>query len=284
MELKKIAVMGAGLMGTGITQVVASGGYSVFIRDISADILDKSKAKIEGSLKKAAGKGRISEEDVNNILGRITFTEDIKEALTDTDLVIEAVPEILDLKKKVFAEMENAADPATIFATNTGELSIARIAGAVSKKDRVIGTHWFFPPTVMKLIEVVVAPETSQETVDTTVAFCKSVGKATVLCKDSSGFITSRAIAALKAECFRIYEEGIATPEDIDAAMRLGFNHPMGPFEMTDMIGLDTVYNGMMGMYEVYGDRYKPTETMKNLVEKGDLGQKTGKGFYDHKK
>jgi len=284
MELNKIAVMGAGLMGTGITQVVASGGYPVYIRDISADILGKSKAKIEGSLKKAAGKGRISEEDVNDILGRITFTEDINEALADTDLVVEAVPEILDLKKKVFSEMEKVADPATIFATNTGELSIARIADAISVKDRVIGTHWFFPPTVMKLIEVVVAPETSQETIDTTVAFCKNVGKATVLCKDSSGFITSRAIAALKAECFRIYEEGIATPEDIDTAMRLGFNHPMGPFEMTDMIGLDTVYNGMMGMYEVYGDRYKPTETMKKLVENGDLGQKTGKGFYNHKK
>jgi len=284
MELNKIAVMGAGMMGTGIAQVVAMGGYPVSVRDIAADFLDKSKARIEKKLKELVEKGRLSEQDAKNISSRMTFTEDLKAAVTDADLIIEAVPEDLELKRKVLTELEKMAKPSAIFASNTSELSIRSLASSTRRPKQVIGTHWFFPPQVMKLIEVIVTPETSGETLETTVTFCKKIGKETVICKDAQGFITSRAISALVAECMRIYEEGIASIEDIDKAMRLGFNHPMGPFQLMDMSGLDVVYHALEGLTKVYGDRFKPAQAMAQLVENGNFGQKTGKGFYNYHK
>jgi 3-hydroxybutyryl-CoA dehydrogenase len=199
-------------------------------------------------------------------------------------LIIEAVPEDLKLKRKVFTELEKMAKPSAIFASNTSELSISSLASSTRRPKQVIGTHWFFPPLVMKLIEVVVTPETSGETLEATVTFCKKIGKETVICKDAQGFITSRAISALVAECMRIYEEGIASIEDIDKAMRLGFNHPMGPFQLMDMSGLDVVYHALEGLTRVYGDRFKPTQAIAQLVENGSFGQKTGKGFYNYRK
>jgi 3-hydroxybutyryl-CoA dehydrogenase len=282
MELKKTAIVGAGLMGTGIAQVMATAGYPVALKDISDEVLNKSKSKIEKSLSRAAAKGKVTEEDMKNILGHITLTLETKAALEDADFVIEAVPENLELKQKVFAEMDGIAKPSAILATNAGELSISKIAEATSKQDRVIGTHWFFPPTVMRLIEVVRGAKTSQETVDITVELCKKVGKETVVCKDSPGFITSRAIGIFTAECLRILDEGVASAADIDKAIKLGFNHPMGPLEITDMAGIDTVYHGMKNLAKVYGERFEPTETMRKLYEEGNLGQKTGKGFFDH--
>jgi 3-hydroxybutyryl-CoA dehydrogenase len=282
MELKKTAIVGAGLMGTGIAQVMATAGYPVALKDISDEVLNKSKSKIEKSLSRAAAKGKVTEEYMKNILGHITLTLETKAALEDADFVIEAVPENLELKQKVFAEMDGIAKPSAILATNAGELSISKIAEATSKQDRVIGTHWFFPPTVMRLIEVVRGAKTSQETVDITVELCKKVGKETVVCKDSPGFITSRAIGIFTAECLRILDEGVASAADIDKAIKLGFNHPMGPLEITDMAGIDTVYHGMKNLAKVYGERFEPTETMRKLYEEGNLGQKTGKGFFDH--
>jgi len=282
MGLNKIAVMGAGLMGTGIAQVVATGGYDVSVRDISADILNKSKARIEQKFKESVGKGRISEQEGKNALSRINFTEDIKIAATGADFIIEAVPENLELKRKVFSELDRIAKPLAIFASNTSELSISSLASSTSRPRQLIGTHWFFPPQVMKLIEVIVTPETSQETLETTVAFCEKIGKETVVCKDAQGFITSRAISALNAECLRILEEGIASIEDIDRAMRLGFNHPIGPFQLMDMSGVDVVFHSLEGLARVYGDHFKPTQTMSKLVENSHLGQKTGKGFYNY--
>jgi 3-hydroxybutyryl-CoA dehydrogenase len=282
MELKKTAIVGAGLMGTGIAQVMATAGYPVALKDISNEVLNKSKSKVEKSLSRAVAKGKVTEEDMKNILGRITLTLETKAALEDADYVIEAVPENLELKQKVFAEMDSIVKPSAILATNAGELSISKIAEATSTEDRVIGTHWFFPPTVMRLIEVVRGAKTSQETVDITVDLCKKVGKETVVCKDSPGFITSRAIGIFTAECLRILEEGVASAADIDKAIKLGFNHPMGPLEITDMAGIDTVYHGMMNLAKVYGERFEPTETMRKLYEEGNLGQKTGKGFFDH--
>ena len=284
MELNKIAVMGAGMMGTGIAQVVAMGGYPVSVRDIAADFLDKSKARIEKKLKELVEKGRLSEQDARKISSRMTFTEDLKAAVAEADLIIEAVPEDLELKRKVFTELEKMAKPSAIFASNTSELNISSLASSTRRPKQVIGTHWFFPPQVMKLIEVVVTPETSGETLETTVAFCKKIGKETVICKDAQGFITSRAISALVAECMRIYEEGIASIEDIDKAMKLGFNHPMGPFQLMDMSGLDVVYHALGGLAKVYGDRFKPAQAMAELVENGSFGQKTGKGFYNYPK
>jgi 3-hydroxybutyryl-CoA dehydrogenase len=282
MELSRIAVMGAGLMGTGIAQVVAMGGYTITIRDIAADFLSKSKTKIEKRLKELVDKGKVSEQDAKSVWSRMTFTEDLKTAAAGADFIIEAVPEDLELKRKVFSELDKMAKPTAIFASNTSELSIGSLASSTRRPKQVIGTHWFFPPQVMKLIEVIITPETSQETLETTVAFCERIGKKTVVCKDAQGFITSRAISALVAECLRIHEEGIASIEDIDKAMRLGFNHPMGPFQLIDMSGLDVVYHALEGLTEVYGDRFKPTEKMAQLVNSGHLGQKTGEGFYHY--
>ena len=282
MKLNKIAVMGAGSMGTAIAQVVATGGYPVYVRDIAMDILDRSKNKIDDQLKKLVKKEKISPEDANNILNRITFTEDLRVAVENADFVIEAVPENLDLKKKVFSEMDRVAKSSAIFSSNTSQLSIASIGEATSRKEQVIGTHWFFPPQVMKLIEVVVSPATSQETLEVTLGFCKRIGKKTVVCKDAQGFITSRAISALVSECLRIYEDGIASIEDIDRAMKLGFNHPVGPFQLMDMSGIDVVYQSLEALSKVYGDRFKPTGTISKLVQEGNLGQKTTKGFYTY--
>lgn len=282
MELNKIAVLGAGLMGTGIAQVVASGGYQVYVRDISTTILNNSKNKIHSQLKKLVDKGRISEEEAINIVNRITFTEDLNAAIDNADFVIEAVPEDLHLKKKVFSEVDKIAKSSAILASNTSQLAISSIVETISRKGQAIGTHWFYPPQVMKLIEVVVTPETSKKTVETTLTFCKKIGKETVVCKDMQGFITSRAIGALTAACLRMFEEGVASIEDIDKAMRLGFNHPMGPFQMMDISGLDVVYHALQDLSKVYGDMFKPTKAISKLVESGNLGQKTGKGFYDY--
>jgi 3-hydroxybutyryl-CoA dehydrogenase len=284
MKINKIAVMGAGLMGTGIAQTVSTGGLKVNLRDISTDILDSSRTKIDQQLHRLVDKGRLSDQEADDIMTRITFTESMKAAIEDVDFIIEAVPENLELKKDIFSEMDSLANPSTIFASNTSELSISTLAEVTSRRQKVIGTHWFFPPQLMKLIEVVVTPATSQDTLDTTIAFCKEIDKETVTCKDKQGFITSRAISALIAECLRIYEDGIASIEDIDKAMRLGFNHPIGPFQLADMSGLDVVYHSLEGLTQVFGNRFEPTETMARLIKNGHLGQKTSKGFYRYNK
>jgi 3-hydroxybutyryl-CoA dehydrogenase len=284
MKINKIAVMGAGLMGTGIAQTLSTGRFKVNLRDISTDILDSSRTKIDQQLHRLVDKGRLSDQEADDIMSRITFTESMEAAIEDVDFIIEAVPENLELKKDIFSEMDSLANPSAIFASNTSELSISALAEATSRRQKVIGTHWFFPPQLMKLIEVVVTPATSQDTLDTTIAFCKEIDKETVTCKDKQGFITSRAISALIAECLRIYEDGIASIEDIDKAMRLGFNHPIGPFQLADMSGLDVVYHSLEGLTQVFGNRFKPTETMARLIKKGHLGQKTSKGFYKYNK
>jgi 3-hydroxybutyryl-CoA dehydrogenase len=280
--LNNVAVIGAGSMGTGIAQVVGSAGYKVYLRDMSAHILNKSKTKIDQQLKRLVVREQLLEEEANNIMSRITFTEDIREAISDADFIIEAVFEELDLKRKVFSELDQFAKSSAILSSNTSQLSIASISEVTSRKEQTIGTHWFFPPQVMRLIEVVVSPVTSQETLNTTLAFCKTVGKETVVCKDSQGFITSRAISALNAECQRMLEDGVATVEDIDKAMRLGFNHPIGPFQLMDMAGVDVVYHALTALSKIYGNTFKPTNGMAKLVEEGNLGQKTGKGYYTY--
>jgi 3-hydroxybutyryl-CoA dehydrogenase len=282
-KMETVAVLGAGLMGTGIAQVVATGGYNIYLKDVSQDILDRSKAEIDKRLKRLIAKKKMTPKNADAVMDRITFTVDTETAVKSADFITEAVPEDLALKKKVFTEIDHMAKPSAIFASNTSELSITSLAEATSRKEKVIGTHWFFPPQVMKLIEVVVAPGTSKETIQTTLNFCETIGKETVTCKDMQGFITSRAISALVAECLRVYEDGIASIEDIDKAMRLGFNHPIGPFQLVDMSGLDVVYHSLEALSKKYGDRFKPTETMSKLVQEGNLGQKTGKGFYDYK-
>lgn len=281
-KIKNVAVIGAGLMGGGIAQVVAQAGFQVMVRDVNDEMLKKARAKIEKKLASAVSKKRLEEAQARNILGRLRFSTDMSETLMSAQYVIEAVPENLELKRRIFTEIDDLAPDGAVLATNTSELSIASIAGVTKRPQRVIGTHWFFPPQVMTLIEVVTADETSSETLETTLEFCTALGKETVVCKDAQGFITSRAISALIAECLRIHEEGIASIEDIDKAMRLGFNHPIGPFQLIDMSGVDVVFHALEGLTREYGDRFKPIKKMGELVEKKDLGQKTGKGFYQY--
>ena len=283
-KIQNIAVIGAGLMGSGIAQVVAQAGFGVTVRDVSDAVLENARAIIEKKLNRAVSKGKLEKQEVQTILGRLRFTNALPEALMDAQYVIEAVPENLELKRQIFAEIDWLATDGAILATNTSELSIASIAGVTNRPDRVIGTHWFFPPQVMKLIEVVTADETSPGTLEVTLEFCAALGKETVVCKDAQGFITSRAISAMIAECLRIHEEGIASIEDIDKAMRLGFNHPIGPFQLIDMSGVDVVFHALEGLTREYGDRFKPSGKMGQLVEQKNLGQKTGKGFYSHQR
>ena len=283
-KIKNVAVIGAGLMGAGIAQVVAQAGFEVTLRDVNDDVLQKARGTIEKKLASAVTKKRLEEAEAKSVLDRLRFTTDSSLALADAQYVIEAVPEILELKRRVFTEIDDLAPDDAVLATNTSELSIASIAGVTKRPDRVIGTHWFFPPQVMKLIEVVTADETSPGTLATTLQFCAALGKETVVCKDAQGFITSRAISALIAECLRIYDDGIASIEDIDKAMRLGFNHPIGPFQLVDMSGVDVVFHALEGLTREYGERFKPSDKMGQLVEQKNLGQKTGKGFYNHQR
>ncbi|MBI5440003.1 MAG: 3-hydroxyacyl-CoA dehydrogenase family protein [Deltaproteobacteria bacterium] len=282
-EIRKLAVIGAGLMGTGITQVAARAGFPVAVRDVEPRALAGAQAKIQAGLEKGVQKGSLSAEDAASALRRITFTTSLADALTDAEYVIEAVPENLALKRGVFEELDLAASPRAILATNTSELRIGSIASATARPDRVIGTHWFYPAPVMRLIEVIRGDATSDKTLATTLGFCRALGKETVVCRDSQGFITSRAISALLVECLRIHAEGVASIEDIDKAMRLGFNHPMGPFQLVDMSGLDVVFHNLEGLTEAYGERFRATAEMARLVKEGNLGQKTGRGFYPYR-
>lgn len=282
MNISKVAVIGAGLMGSGIALVAVMSGFEVALRDVDQSVLDKAMAMAKKALDRAVEKGKFSTEQAEAALGRLTPCTDLKEALAGAQYVIEAVPERLELKKQVFAELDRLAEPGAILATNTSELSIASIAEATSRPERVIGTHWFFPPQVMKLIEVVKGGQTSPAALETTLRFCADLGKETVVCADAQGFITSRAISVLIAECLRIHQEGIASIEDIDKAMRLGFNHPIGPFQLVDMSGVDVVFHALEGLSQEYGERFNPTQEMAKLVEGKNLGRKTGKGFYDY--
>lgn len=284
MEIKKIAVIGAGLMGNGIAQVASQAGLEVKLRDIEDQYLQKAMGSIEKSLGRFVKGGKIVQEDVPGILSRIHPTTSLEEAAATADYVIEAVTENLELKKKVFAELDSICPYHAILASNTSQLSITVIAGATKRPSQVIGTHWFSPPTMMRLIEVVKGMQTSQETLDTTLALAQRLGKDTVVCKDSRGFITSRAFGAFMAECIHILEEGIATPEDIDKAIKLGFNHPMGPFELMDFGGLDVAFNAMSGLEEALGPRFKPPQVLRILVNAGYLGPKSGRGFYTYEK
>lgn len=269
-------------MGHGIAQVCAAAGFDVVLRDVAPAPLDAAAGKIRQSLEKFAEKGTLTREQARAAAGRIRSTTDLAVA-AKADFVIEAVPENLELKRSVFRELDSLAPPATVFASNTSQFTIASLASAVKRSDRFIGMHWFNPPQIMALIEVARIPETSDATLRVTLDLARKLGKDPVVCKDSKGFITTRAINAFRLECFRIWEEGVAGPEEIDKAIRLAFRHPMGPFELADLVGLDTALAVEESLAETYGDRFKPPEALKRLVKEGKLGRKSGQGFYKHK-
>lgn len=282
MEIKKIAVLGAGQMGSGIAQVAAASGYRVGIMDVSDEVLARGLTGIRKSLDRFVKAGKISDEKAEEILNNISTTTDLADAVEGAQVVIEAVPEDLALKKEIFAELEGLCDEEVIFASNTTELSITDLASVTGRSERVIGMHWFNPAPLMRLVEIVAGVDTSEETVQVIQDLAREMGKETVLVKDAQGFVTSRVLAAHILECMRVLEEGVATAEDIDKAVRLGLNYPMGPFELSDYVGLDTMLFAAEGLTEAYGDRFRAPQILRKLVEAGHMGRKTGRGFYQY--
>ena len=282
--IQKVAVIGAGTMGHGIAQIVSTAGMAVTLCDIKEEFLNRAQSGISTSLKRMEDKGKISEATKKEILSRIHFTTDLLEAVADTDLVVEAVPEFVELKKDIFRRLDECSDSKTILATNTSQYSITDIASVVSDPSRVIGVHFFNPPVMMKLVEVVRGLLTSDDVLETVRSFVAALGKETVVCRDSQGFISTRILVALRLECYRLLEEGVASKEDIDKTLRLAFGHPMGQFELADFSGLDLEPPVCEALMKTFGDRFRPPQNILHLVKAGKLGRKTGQGWYDYSK
>ncbi len=283
MEIKKIGVVGCGLMGAGITEVCARSGYDVLTLEVKQEFLDKGIGGITTSLERGVRKGRITEQEKDAIAGRMKGTLNMED-FHDRDLVIEAAIENMAEKKKVFAGLDRICPPGAILASNTSCLSILDLAVVTKRPAQVMGLHFFSPVQLMQLVEIVKTLVTSDQTIETGQAFCKSLGKQPVLCQDTPGFLANRLGVAYLAYVYRCFEQGLASRDDIDKAMRLGFNHPMGPLELSDFIGLDTIYYIMVSMYEELKDpQFAPPVILKKMVTAGQLGRKTGKGFYDYK-
>jgi enoyl-CoA hydratase/3-hydroxyacyl-CoA dehydrogenase len=282
-KLKKAAVIGSGAMGHGITQLLAMSGIEVTMVDISDEFLQKGMEKIKWSLGKFVEKKRIRQEDADAALSRIKTTTSYEEAAKDIDLAIEAVPENMELKKQVFAKLDSMAPPHAILASNTSTLSITEMGNATKRPEKVAGMHFFNPPQMMALVEVIKGEKTSQETIDTLVELAKKLGKTPVVVKkDVRGFIVNRVLGAVFNEAFWAYHRGEATKEGIDASVKYSGGFPMGWFELADFVGLDIAYEVGKILYEAYGERFKPcAEVVEPLVKEKKFGQKTGVGFYD---
>ncbi len=283
MEIKKVGVVGCGLMGGGITEVCAKAGYPVVVLEVAQQFLDKGIGNIKTSMERAVKKGRMSEEDATGTIERIKGTLKFED-FGDCDLVIEAAIENLDEKKKVFAQLDKACPPHAFLASNTSCLSILDMAMSTQRPEQVLGLHFFSPVPVMQLVEIVKTLVTSDQAIEMANKFCPSIGKKSVLCQDTPGFIANRLAMVYLVYVIRSLESGLATKEDIDVTMRLGLNHPMGPLELADFIGLDTVYYILNAMYEELKDPlFAPPSLLKKMVTAGHLGRKTGRGFYDYR-
>ncbi|RJX15459.1 3-hydroxyacyl-CoA dehydrogenase [Candidatus Bathyarchaeota archaeon] len=287
-DVKKIVVLGSGIMGSGIAEVCARAGYQVALVDISDELLKKGLDRIKASMGKAVEKGKLSKEDAEAAYARIKPTTSLEEACKDADVVIEAIPEDMELKKKVFKQLDEICPERTIFASNTSSLMITDMASATKRPDRFIGMHWFNPAPIMKLIEIIRGALTSDETYNLIKALSEKLGKITATAMDAPGFFTSRIISLWLLEALKCLEEGIATVKDIDLMCKLAFGHPMGPFELLDLIGLDTALHIIEYLHKELGDpRYTPPLILKKMVMAGYLGDprlKPGSkgGIYDY--
>ena len=280
--MKRIAVIGAGQMGNGITQVAASAGYEVLMVDIKQEFVDRGMATIQKSLTKLVSKERMSQSDADETLARITTTTNRNDC-ADVDLVVEAVPEILDLKTSIFSELDEICKPECILASNTSSISISTIADATNRPDKVIGMHFMNPVPIMKLVEIINGDQTSEATNSAVVEAAEKMGKTALSCNDSPGFVSNRILCPMLNEAILTLQEGVAEPAAIDGIMKLGMNHPIGPLALSDLIGLDTVLHIMNVLHDgLNDDKYAPADLLKTMVAEGKLGRKSGEGFYKY--
>ncbi|MFD7667299.1 3-hydroxyacyl-CoA dehydrogenase family protein [Streptomyces sp. NPDC059788] len=280
---KKLAVIGAGLMGSGIAQVSAQAGWEVVLRDVTEGALARGKGGIEASYAKFVSKGKLAAEDAEQALGRITTTTDL-DAAAEADIVVEAVFERIDVKREIFQTLDKLVGDETVLASNTSAIPITKIAAATGRPERVVGTHFFSPVPMMQLCELVRGYKTSDETLATARAFAESVGKTCIVVnRDVAGFVTTRLISALVVEAAKLYESGVASAEDIDTACKLGFGHAMGPLATADLTGVDILLHATDNIYtESQDEKFAPPEIMRRMVDAGDIGRKSGQGFYEH--
>jgi 3-hydroxybutyryl-CoA dehydrogenase len=283
MEVRNLSVIGAGVMGTGIAHVSALGGIHTTLVDISLEILEKARAKIRGRLQKGMELKKIDQEMMEQALSRLKLEVDLERGVRDAEMVIEAVPEKIELKLELFQKMDQLCKKDALFASNTSALSITEMAAVTGRPDKCIGMHFFNPVHLMKLVEIVRGLETSDDTYEITKSVAESMGKETVEVKESPGFVTSRINVLIGNEAFYLLQEGVASGEDIDKALKLGLNHPMGPFELVDLVGLDTRLSVLEFLHQRLGEKYRPCPLLVKYVKAGRLGRKTGKGVYDYR-
>jgi 3-hydroxybutyryl-CoA dehydrogenase len=280
MTVRQITVLGTGTMGRGIAYLSAVAGFETVLFDVEQSALDAAKAAIDSILRKGVEKSKLTEDAARDAGARVQLVPELEPAVSGADLIIEAVPESYELKTDLFGQSDLFCGPDTILASNTSSISITKLAGNVERRDRFIGMHFFNPPHVMKLIEIVRGDRTSDETVEQVRAIAEKMGKTPIIVRDSPGFATSRLGVAIGLEAIRMLEEGVASAEDIDRAMELGYNHPMGPLRLTDLVGLDVRLGIAEYLSSTLGPRFEPPQLLREMVAAGKLGKKTGEGFY----
>jgi 3-hydroxybutyryl-CoA dehydrogenase len=282
MKIRKVGVLGCGLMGAGIAEVAARAGFDTVVREVSEEVVEKGLERIRASLDKAVERGKLQAAERDKALARLRGVVDLGE-LAECDLIVEAIVENLDEKRKTFAVLDGVVKEGTVFASNTSSLTITQIAMATRRPDRFVGMHFFNPVPVMKLVEVVRTLLTSKEAYDTAFEAVRAFGKEPVAARDNSGFIVNRLLVPYLLDAIRAHEEGVGSVEDIDKAMQLGCGYPMGPFTLLDFVGLDTTYYIAGIMFDEYREkRFAPPPLLKQMVLAGRLGRKSGRGFYDH--